>query len=386
MNGILDSGTIYTFSDKKIDVTAASFESMYREYKTTGIVSNELESTETEGIMESTNYRKLNGIFYENGYFLIEGGEIKRFKDEDGNKYFEIMAFEKMVNVVDFYGYLYPFLCNKIYEIVIKGQTVKVLLEGTFIKDVNNFLVRTHNEDSLRAAKHLIDLIKVNDEDYQEKQKEIFMNTINVGEKYVGRVKHVAEKYAILGLTANPDVTLFLHVSKMRNAFISDANLYLYVGQEFEVNVVEVGDNRIQVSTIDMPLCKEDAEYYNAKGEWMHIYALEKAIKTERAKLSTTAMQKTFVGKSEMLQQTAAAIQTVKEKEVNTPNAPINEVADVIGIKTGALSKEAMEKLEFMIQKFGLFKMGMGVEKLLKEFSIDKGLNLMNETEKLLKR
>lgn len=68
----------------------------------------------------------------------------------------------------------------------------------------------------------------------------------NVGEKVTGSVTAIKEYGFFVKL--NDEVSGLVHISQISDDFVNDINDYVEVGQEVEVTIMEIKDNRYSLT------------------------------------------------------------------------------------------------------------------------------------------
>jgi predicted RNA-binding protein with RPS1 domain len=224
-----------------------------------------------------------------------------------------------------------------------------------------------------------------------------------------------------------------LHISEIKDIFVSDANDYFEAGDIIKVKVVLAQANRLQFSTRDLkvPLktkAKEEnnvadstlpknppinsigeqfgkqlqskiTTYQTNKPKTAFKEEVEEILKEDEAKIDKAEIEALF---AEQLKEEEEQIKAEEKAKTQTGLATsqvsgeiiptrVNErdIADVqtfLNNKIGALSPNAQHKLVQILEKQGMFKSTMAISKVSEDFVVDYGLIFMEMVARELEK
>ena len=92
------------------------------------------------------------------------------------------------------------------------------------------------------------------------------MSTYNVGDMVVGKITGI-ENYGIF-LSFNNNYSGLLHISELSNKYVSDVNKYGKVGENINVKIIDVDEDKKQLKLSVKTICdKDDDKKINETGE-----------------------------------------------------------------------------------------------------------------------
>jgi general stress protein 13 len=238
------------------------------------------------------------------------------------------------------------------------------------------------------------------------------------------KVDHIKD-YGVFCITQDEyEYKGLLHISEIKDIFISDANDYFEIGEIIKAKVILAQPERLNFSTREMKIQmkKKKEETYvtdtlpknpplNTIGEKfgkqlqsLTTYAVsqntafknevDEILKEDEANIDKAEIEALFAEQikeeeARMKQEEANDLAIVQGGEIIPSRVSERDLADVqvfLNNKIGALSPNAQNKLVQILDKMGMFKSTMAISKVQENFVVDYGLIFMEMVSRELEK
>lgn len=197
-------------------------------------------------------------------------------------------------------------------------------------------------------------------------------------------VQKLTDYGAIVTVDDSPTIKGLIHISKIRDGYVSSVQDYFREGDQLEARVIStIKDGQIGLSTVGMKLKKQKPEtesHAPALGGKAH-----ELLELQR-KLARQKEEQPPVEQEELNEESKE--EKIEEKEVKpvmaNDNSELTHIVTYLNGVVGALSPDAKKALAELVEEKGVFKFTMAMMEASKGFQNDLGLMFIKEIQTVM--